>query len=67
MFTFIFFKILREKSTHDTTPNKIRVMLISAFGALVKNIKTINFCIGNNIIYICKRSITQVLRLFYDI
>jgi ABC-type phosphate transport system permease subunit len=45
----------------------LRVMLTRAFRTLVKDIKTNNFYIENNVFYIFKRLITQILRLFYHI
>jgi hypothetical protein len=35
--------------------------------AIVKNIKTKNFCIENNVFYLSKKSITQVSRSIYNI
>jgi hypothetical protein len=42
-------------------------MLTSAPGALVKNTKISKFCIENDVLYISKRSITQVPKIFYHI
>jgi hypothetical protein len=36
----------------------------SVLGALVNDIKANNFCIENNVLYISKRSNTQIPRLF---
>jgi hypothetical protein len=42
-------------------------MLTSVPGALVKDTKTNNFCIENSVLYLFKRSITQVSRPIYHI
>jgi hypothetical protein len=46
---------------------KTRVLFINAPEALVKDIKTSNIYIENDVLYISKRSITQVPRIFYHI